>query len=101
LSDNDFPTGVFDVFADGTTGIKLWPNPTNGDLNVSVRVKKTTDAMVWMVDMTGRVVANYSIKLISGNNQVRVNADQLASGAYTLLITTEDGSKLQAKLIKQ
>jgi Secretion system C-terminal sorting domain len=101
LSDNDFPTGVFDVFADGTTGIKLWPNPTANDLNVSVRVKKNTDASLWMVDMTGRVLVNYSIKLITGMNQLQVNADHLPAGAYTLIITAEDGSKMQARLIKQ
>jgi hypothetical protein len=101
LSDNDFPTGVFDVFADGTTGIKLWPNPTANDLNVSVRVKKAVDATVWMVDIAGRVVANYSIKLMSGANQLQVDADRLPAGAYTLIITAEDGSKMQAKLIKQ
>jgi Secretion system C-terminal sorting domain len=101
LSDNDFPTGVFDVFADGTTGIKLWPNPTANDLNVSVRVKKNTDATLWMVDMVGRVLVNYTVKLIAGTNQLQVNADNLPAGAYTLIITAEDGSKMQAKLIKQ
>jgi hypothetical protein len=101
LSDNDFPTGVFDVFPDGTTGIKLWPNPTANDLNVSVRVKKTVDATVWMVDMMGRVMVNYSVKLMAGANQLQVNADHLPAGAYTLMITAEDGSKLQARLIKQ
>jgi hypothetical protein len=101
LTDNDFPTGVFDVFADGVTGIKLWPNPTNADLNVSVRVKKTTDATVWMVDMAGRVVVQYAVKLISGANQLHVEADRLPAGVYTLMITAEDGSKLQSKLVKQ
>ena len=101
LSDNDFPTGVFDVFADGTTGIKVWPNPTTSDLNVAVRVKKTTDATVWMVDMMGRVMVNYAVKLVAGTNQLQVDADHLPAGAYTLMITAEDGSKLQARLIKQ
>jgi Secretion system C-terminal sorting domain len=101
LSDNDFPTGVFDVFADGSTGIKLWPNPTANDLNVSVHVKKNTDATVWMVDMAGRVLVNYSVKLVAGANQLLVNADHLPAGAYTLMITAQDGSKLQARLLKQ
>ncbi len=101
LSDNDFPTGVFDVFADGITGIKLWPNPTANDLNVSVRVKKNTEASLWMIDMAGRVLVNYSVKLLAGINQLQVDADRLPAGAYTISITAEDGSKLQGRLIKQ
>jgi Secretion system C-terminal sorting domain len=101
MSDNDFPTGVFDVFADGTTGIKLWPNPTANDLNVSVRVKKNTDASLWMVDMAGRVLVNYTVKLMAGTNQLQVDGDKLPAGAYTLILTAEDGSKMQARLIKQ
>lgn len=101
LSDNDFPTGVFDVFADGVTGIRLWPNPTAQDLVVSVRVKKTTDANLMMVDMSGRVISTMAVKLLNGENQLQINADKIAAGAYTLIILAEDGSKMQSKFIKQ
>jgi hypothetical protein len=101
LSDNDFPTGVFDVFADGVTGMRLWPNPTSSNLVVSVRVKKTTDASVMMVDISGRIISTMTTKLLNGENQLQINADRVPSGAYTLIIVADDGSKMQGKFIKQ
>jgi hypothetical protein len=101
LSDNDFPTGVFDVFADGVTGIRLWPNPTVQDLVVSVRVKKTVNANVMLIDMSGRIISTIATKLLNGENQLQIKAERIPAGAYTLIIVAEDGSKMQGKFIKQ
>lgn len=101
LTDNDFPTGVFDVFADGVTGIRLWPNPTVQDFVVSVRVKKTVDANVILVDMYGRIISTMITSLLKGENQLQMKADRIPAGTYTLIIVAEDGSKMQGKFIKQ
>ncbi|MEJ8820353.1 T9SS type A sorting domain-containing protein [Lacibacter sp. H407] len=101
LTDIDFPTNVFDLTSAGAPAIKVWPNPTVELLNISVRVKKTTDATVSVIDMQGRRLMNRAVKLVAGNNQLQIETLQLAAGAYQLIITAEDGSTLKSTLIRQ
>ncbi len=101
LTDIDFPTNVFDLTAAGAPAIKVWPNPTVELLNISVRVKKTTEATVSLIDMQGRRVMNRAVKLIAGANQIQVETNQLQAGAYQLIITAQDGSTLKSSLIRQ
>lgn len=101
LTDIDFPTNVFDLTAGGPPAIKVWPNPTVELLNISVRVKKTIDASVSLVDMQGRRLMNRAVKLVTGNNQLQIETLQLAAGAYLLVVIAEDGSTLKSTLIRQ
>lgn len=101
LTDIDFPTNVFDLTANGATAIRAWPNPTVELLNISVRVKKTTDATISIVDMLGRRLLNRSVKLVTGNNQLQIETVQLPAGTYQLIIIAEDGSTLKSTLIRQ
>ncbi len=101
LTDIDFPTNVFDLTPTGAPAIRVWPNPTVELLNLSVRVKKTTDATITIVDMLGRRLMNRSVKLITGNNQLQIETIQLAAGTYHLIVTADDGSTLKSTLIRQ
>ena len=101
LTDIDFPTNVFDLTPNGAPAIKVWPNPTVELLNISVRVKKTTDATLSLIDMQGRRLMNRAVKLVTGNNQLQIETLQLAAGAYLLIVIAEDGSTLKSTLIRQ
>lgn len=101
LTDIDFPTNVFDLTTDGAPAIRVWPNPAVELLNLSVRVKKTTDATITLVDMLGRRLMNRSVKLVTGNNRLQIETIQLAAGTYQLIIIAEDGSTLKSTLIRQ
>lgn len=101
LTDIDFPTNVFDLAPNGAPAIRVWPNPTVELLNLSVRVKKTTDGTIAIVDMLGRRLMNRSVKLITGNNQLQIETIQLAAGTYHLIVTAEDGSTLKSTLVRQ
>ena len=80
------------VFADN---ISLFPNPTNGDLNINF-TRSFGAATVTVININGQVVLTSSIEGI-GNNTIATS--KLANGVYFAQITAEN-SNATVKFIK-
>ena len=88
-SQNSGWVGIEDLIAEG--GIVVYPNPTNGELNVaSSRVK---NIIIKMYSISGKVVVNET------NNNV-INISHLESGVYFMEIKIGDLTYIR-KVIKQ
>lgn len=75
-------------------GLQVYPNPVSDVLNITAEGKVKA---VSVLDVNGRVVANY--KLDTAKSQV--NVSNLATGVYLVQVTTEDGKVQTTKLIKK
>jgi peroxiredoxin family protein len=60
--------------------VKVYPNPTTSQFNVQVKSSGTEEAVVRVLDVTGRFIKNV---IISSNSNVNVGSD-LKAGAYML-----------------
>lgn len=61
--------------------IKMYPNPSNGIINISFNGQLAGDAQLQFIDASGRVVSQSNHNLSIGENRLIVN-EQLAKGAY-------------------
>ena len=80
-----------------TEGIRLWPNPTSGELYITLEMGH--DAQVFVIDAAGRIVIreNYP-NLMSGHT--KISLQQLPAGSYTVQVKTEMGI-YNRRIIKQ
>lgn len=81
--------------------LEIYPNPTQGILNIATDFEKTTDATIAIYDMYGRMIRNVAQKQFnSGNHLIKTNIEYLPSGQYIVLVITDHG-KMAKKLILQ
>jgi len=63
-------------------GAKVYPNPTEGDINVVFNAENYQTVNVSVVDMLGNVVSSYAVNANSGLNSVEISTADLSSGMY-------------------
>ena len=74
--------------------LKVYPNPTNGDLNIEFSSERTVEAVIY--DISGRVVFD---EQFSGLVET-LDISTLEKGVYTLTIT-EDRKQYTTRIVKQ
>jgi hypothetical protein len=81
--------------------VKLYPNPTNENTNISFNLNKTSDVTVQVYDLTGKLVKSIynNTKLYSGEYNLNFNVSNLELGTYIVLLQTNTEKKI-AKFIK-
>ncbi|OAB78878.1 M36 family metallopeptidase [Cochleicola gelatinilyticus] len=87
--------GVADI--ELSTTIRLYPNPTNGDITLSNKGSQVlVDATIF--DVNGRLIK--SLDLSNAGVETNVSISDLASGMYFMKITSEEGNIVK-RIIKQ
>jgi hypothetical protein len=79
--------------------LQVFPNPTTGNLNVSLDIEKSSDLIFKVVDIQGKVVYNERIEnTLIGLNQNELQLGNLSNGVYFLQVLT-DGAQLTRKIV--
>jgi len=79
-------------------GFDVFPNPTNGMLNISLQMVKGGNATFRLVDLTGREVMNYS-REVSATQTEELDLSTLPSGIYLIQVTTDLGTAV-SRIVK-
>jgi hypothetical protein len=89
------PTGI-KQFASNTMQLKIYPNPSTGDVYISSNDLSDKDWKLIVTDVTGRTVIenNYAVN----NSLVKLNT-QLTNGVYFIKVIMPDGTTKQQKVI--
>ncbi|MFA8298812.1 MAG: choice-of-anchor L domain-containing protein [Hyphomicrobiales bacterium] len=74
--------------------LKIFPNPTNSNLNVSLSQAVDANDII-IVDMMGRVLIT---KEISGQHSININTDHLNPGIYNVVVRGDNGINYSQKL---
>ncbi len=83
------------------TGVKVFPNPTKDQVNISFDALENMDLSVQLFDMTGREVkASESYTINSGSQNMRVNLKDIPKGIYYVQLST-NGRSIQQKVVVQ
>jgi PKD repeat protein len=78
----------------------LYPNPTDGELNVEFDLNNAQATELTILDLTGKQLNSYSVSGQSGKNSAFIDVNTLASGVYFLKINVE-GISHQMRFIIQ
>ena len=90
---------IAELTANEATNLKLYPNPTNGDVTLDFDAAGNGIAEIVVTDMLGKkhkeMVANY----YTGNNKLQLNTKGLSNGMYFVSLNTGTGKNYQLKLL--
>ncbi len=82
------PTFLKNVLASKTEPLNVYPNPSNGNVNIKHALTTATEVSVKVTDIAGRVVftQNYG-KQAAGEQTFNMNLANLANGVYAVELT--------------
>jgi hypothetical protein len=80
--------------------IKVYPNPTNGMLNIELNGFTDNDGTANLYNMQGQQIFTEKLNNIAGNTVKQINLSDLAKGIYMLRIQTASGSRIE-KIVVQ
>jgi hypothetical protein len=80
-----------------TFGLEVAPNPAADATSVTFTVKNTSDAIINVVDMAGKIVSTQTLSGVNGTQAVEINTSALNSGMYTVNVTA-NGTSVSEKL---
>ncbi len=81
-------------------GLEVYPNPTDGEVNVSFSIPTDENVTVQIQDVSGKLAQTHAIKANSGTNLVMMDAKDLSSGLYFLTIQMGTSKKTVQFVVK-
>lgn len=72
---------------------KVYPNPTEGDINVVFDAAQQQTVNVSVIDMLGNIVNSYSVNANQGVNSVELSTSELSSGMYMVRLANGGTTK--------
>lgn len=71
--------------------LKIYPNPTNGVFTVALIASESIgDATIRIQDVSGKIVADRTVSVLSGTNNVSFEEKHLARGTYIVSVQVKD-----------
>ncbi len=98
-SSNEIVLGL-NEFNESINDISLYPNPTDGELNVSFSASKNKNMQFQVMDITGKIIQNNQVNAVQGSNLVLLDTRVFAAGSYFLKIMSDDHFKTLPFVIK-
>jgi hypothetical protein len=87
------PLGVASVTP--SVQVSLFPNPAQGDLNVTVETDVACIASMYFTNEAGQLFSKTTKQLNAGNNRYTVSIADLAPGIYFLMVNTGTATTVQ------
>lgn len=88
------------VSCSSSVEFKLWPNPVQNRMSVSVSMVSDTKVSLQIIDSKGVIVYFKSKDMFAGNNIVNINVPSLPNGNYIFELVANSG-KQTIKFVKQ
>jgi hypothetical protein len=88
---------------DGATGqniVQVYPNPIRDQFYVYLRNVPNTAGTIQLFNAVGQLVHSRKLNIQNGSEFVEIQTGHLASGVYTVRVTTDSGVKFTKKLIR-
>lgn len=88
-----YPTAVNNVLENAN--LSLFPNPTADFINLDFTLTESTDVIVNVTDLTGKVVYSNTLANKTGNQGLVINAKDFSNGIYLVSLKTKSGNLTQ------
>ncbi len=83
------------------TKFDVYPNPTNGPLQIEVVSDKDINATITISDLSGKRVRTIETFVTKGSNNLKLDLGDLVNGIYTLQMTTDSKDKYNKVIEKR
>ena len=80
-------------------GFAIFPNPTDGNIIISINSKKQQDIRINIFDIRGKLIYNQHTRIVAGNNSIQINISGISTGIYVIQ-SAYDGAIINRKLVK-
>jgi PKD repeat protein len=100
---NIYKGGPSELSADNLSDFQdltLFPNPTEGELNVSFDSPKAQKMEIQLIDMTGKVLQTQYVQAAAGGNLVMLSTTDFAPGLYMMRIGSESNANVMQFVVK-
>lgn len=82
------------------SGLAVFPNPTNGELRVTLNTAEATVATILILDAKGRTVLQNKVTGFSGSFQEEMDLSRLSAGLYIVRVIT-DTESFARKIVRE
>ena len=98
-----------DDIVDGIAGINelnnishiaVYPNPTNGELNVSFSIQNDEKTTISIQDVSGKIIQAHLINAINGENVVSIDTQKMGAGIYFMQISVNGTVKIKKFIVE-
>jgi len=94
IGSTNVSTGINNLTAQGVSNnVKLYPNPVNGAMNLEIDSDKSQRISLSVVNGIGQIVWTDVATFSAGTSTVSNDFSFLPNGLYTLIMSSEDGSR--------
>ncbi|MFI5221712.1 MAG: T9SS type A sorting domain-containing protein, partial [Bacteroidia bacterium] len=76
------------------SSVAIYPNPTNGILNIEIESAEQKNISINLYDVNGRNILNEKRIVISGKQTFQFNSSTIPSGIYFLNVSDKSGSSI-------
>ncbi len=83
-----------------TEELTIYPNPAREHIRMTFFSKSDGQGETRMIDISGRVVANFPVYIVEGDNSLEVNTSKLPSGSYLISLQTVTMNLMKRVLIQ-
>jgi PKD repeat protein len=83
-----------------TSGVQLYPNPTNHNLTLNMESAETAEIEVSIVNVAGQVVGHSIHQIGAGSNEIKLYTEELMKGYYFIKINTSISNVEAIRFIK-
>jgi subtilisin-like proprotein convertase family protein len=90
-------TNVLNVEEEVFEGFKIFPNPSNGAVNISLLTDQQDEVNIGLYDMTGRLIRSQKFASINQNFNEQFSYGIISEGVYMLRVS--QGNKIISKII--
>jgi subtilisin-like proprotein convertase family protein len=90
-------TNVLNVEEEVFEGFKIFPNPSNGAVNISLLTDQQDEVNVGLYDVTGRLIRSQKFASINQNFNEQFSYGIISEGVYILRVS--QGNKIISKII--
>jgi hypothetical protein len=80
------------------THVSIYPNPSDGNINLEYYLEEETNTQIDVYDMTGKLVLHKAVEAQKDKNLVSINMLDLPSGLYSIQININN--KIETKMVK-
>jgi len=93
----DFESSITNELTGLTT--KIYPNPVKDFLNINLKSNDNKLYSLELIDLSGRLVANYGKKIIGGQAVLQFDVSNIISGSYSLVISDDKGNSSAIRVL--
>jgi endonuclease/exonuclease/phosphatase family metal-dependent hydrolase/uncharacterized protein YdeI (BOF family) len=86
-------TAIREPIRFGALDASISPNPTNGDLMISIKSESANTVEINAYDAFGRLVKTTKKEVVSGSNSLTLNVQDMSAGVYYFFVKQADKAK--------